>query len=94
MKRLKILMDASQVSDFRIGIDKVVRRGDRCFIAAREGATAQYAKMEVRSDVLTDKHRENFAKLTREQKMHMRNAVQHSPFLSDEGRAERLALLQ
>lgn len=93
MKRLKILMEASQVSDFRIGIDKVVRRGDRCFISAREGTTANYAEMEVRSDVLTDAHRANFAKLTPEQRVHMANVVRNTPFLSDEGRAERLALL-
>jgi hypothetical protein len=89
----KILMDASQISDFQVGVDRVIRRGNRCFIAQREGATAQYAGMEVRSDVITDTIRANFAKLTPEQREKMHDAVFHSPYLSMEGRNERLALL-
>jgi len=90
---MKHLMDASQISDFQVGVDRVVRRGNRCFIVARDGATATYKELEVRSDVLTDTIRANFAKLTPEQREKMHDAVFHSPYLSMKGRNERLALL-
>src|SRR5882672_8366805 len=86
----KLLLDASRISDFRIGTDKVIRRGTRCFIVSGgpdyRNSTASYADLEVKSDVLTDALRENFSKLTSEQRDKMRDAVWHSPYLSDEGR--------
>lgn len=88
----KILMEASQISDFQAGTDKVIRRGTRCFIVARDGATSQYKELEVRSDVLTDQHRANFAALNPVQRIRMYDAIKRNPYLSDEGRAERLAL--
>lgn len=93
MKRQKRLMDASAISDFRVGVDKVVRRGSRCFVVASDTATAQYAETEVRSDVLTDEFRANFAKLTPAQRILMAEHIRNTPYLSDEGRKERLALL-
>lgn len=86
---MKKLTEAWQVSDFQAGTDAVIRRGNRCFIVSNAGL---YKDVEVKSDVLTDEHRANFSKLDPVQRIRMYDAIQRNPYLSDEGRNERLAL--
>jgi len=85
------LLDAHQVSDFDLRTDRVVRRGDRTYIVDTSGLKAD---MEVSSDVITPEIKANLLKLTPEQKIKMKIAVQNTPFLSPDGMTERLAVLR
>jgi len=85
------LLSAQQISDFRVGTDKVVREGGKTYVVDTEGIRA---KIQVQSDILTPDVVANINKLSPEQKTKMLEAVQSTPYLSDEGRAERLALLK
>ncbi|MFH1110977.1 MAG: hypothetical protein V1790_17530 [Planctomycetota bacterium] len=89
--RSKKLMRADQISDFEVGRDEVVREGDRAFVVDTRG---ERARTEVQSDVLTPQWHENLAKLTPQQRIKMAEATRQSPYLSKEGKAERLALLE
>jgi len=91
----KKLLDAGAISDFRPGTDIVIRdeRG-RCFVHDTQGF---YADQEVKSDVLTDEWRENLEttwKTRPDWRIRMILATVHTPFLSEEGRAERLAAIR
>jgi len=81
------LMAVGQISDFRVGTDKVVRRGDRTFIVDSEG---QRAETEVQSDVMQPEHVENLRKLTPAQLDRMEQEIRNTHILSEEGRSERL----
>ncbi len=89
--RGKALLPAEAISDFRPGTDKVVRRGDRCFVVDTDGL---WADVEIQSDVLKPEYEANIDKLSPEQRRRMIEAVVRSPYLSDEGRFERLAALK
>jgi len=84
------LVDAQRVSDFDLRTDKVVRRGDHTYIVDTSGHKAD---TQVASDVITPEIEDNLKKLTPEQKAKMRIAIQNTPFLSAEGKSERLAIL-
>lgn len=79
------------ISDFDPSRDVVIRRGDRTFVVDKRG---EHAEVEVQSDVLTPEFRENIAKLNPQQRSRMAEEVRGSRYLSSEGRAERLALLE
>ena len=84
------LLGAHQISDLG-PTDKVVRRGDKTFVIDTQG---QRAPVEVQSDKLLPEYVENFKKLTPEQQQRMIAEVKITPFLSEEGRAERLEAFQ
>ena len=87
----KRLLTPQQISDFRVGIDKVVREGNKTFVIDTEGVRK---KVEVQSDVMTSEFAENVSRLNPEQKAKMIEQVETTPYLSDEGRAERLDILK
>ncbi len=86
-RRTRKLMTAGSVSDFEAGRDKVVREGDRTFIVDTRG---ERAKMEVQSDVFNEENKANLSKLNPSQLDRMKQEVQRTPYLSDEGKSERL----
>src|SRR3990167_5561617 len=85
------LLSARNISDFEVGRDQVVRRGDQTFVIDTTGLRAE---TEVASDVMTPEFEANIAKLRPEQRVRMTQEVRSSPYLSEEGRAERLAILE
>ena len=84
------LLPVHLVSDFRPGLDRVIRNADgRCFIRDSQGL---YADFPVMSDVLTDEYRANGRKLTDAQFLKMHDALVHhyqSGLMSLEGYEER-----
>lgn len=76
--------------DFRPGKDSVRRQGQQAVIVDSEGI---YADVPVDGDVLTDEGRQRLDKLDRRQAAIMFEVVRTSPFLSPEGRQERLSYL-
>jgi hypothetical protein len=84
------LLSARGISDFRIGVDKYIRRGKKCFVIDTEGI---FGDTEVECDFITPEIEANIAKLTPEQRQFMIAAVRSSPFVTDEGKRERLELL-
>ncbi len=91
IKRARKLLEPQQISDFRVGIDKVVREEGKTFVIDTEGVRK---KIEVQSDIMAPEFEENIKKLNPEQKAKMIEQVRTTPYLSDEGRAERLAVLE
>ncbi len=83
----KKLLSANAVSDFRPGIDSMVRRGRKCYIVDRDGL---YKEHEVVSDCLTLEIQEKFDKLSNKQAAVMFEVVLKTPYLSREGRMERV----
>jgi len=81
-------LGAIQISDFDPWTDKVVRLGHRTFIVS-----PSKADMEVATDVITPEVIANLKGLTPEQRIKMREAIKVTYFLSSEGKAERLAVL-
>ena len=82
------------VADFRPGVDEVRRHGHRVFVVDTEG---QYAPREVRPDEIAhmDRFHENAKKQTDMGKIH--HAMMHvsgTPYLSREGKEERIAALK
>lgn len=88
-KRQKKLLRPNQISDFRPGIDKVERRGDRTFVVDTQG---QRAPVEVEHDALTPEIEANIRKLPKERIAEYRAQTARTPFLSAEGKAERLKI--
>jgi hypothetical protein len=86
----KKLLSADRISDFQPGIDTVIRKGKQCFIHHIKG---EYADEEVKSDLITPEIIANLQKLSPEQKIKMIEAVRKTPYLSSEGRRERLQAL-
>ena len=82
------LMSPQQISDFRPGIDKVVRRNGKTFIEGKD-----YAPQQVVSDAITPAVEANLRKLPQNKLAQYRQETANSPYLSPEGRAERLAIL-
>lgn len=89
-RRGKQLLPATAYSDLRDGIDVVVRRGTRCFIVDPRG---EYAEIEVESDQLTPEGAERLRSLQKPHRSRMIQAILHTGFLSQEGKAERLFVL-
>jgi hypothetical protein len=91
-RRGKALPSVEAISDFRPGIDKVIRIGDRTFIHDSKGS---YADREVQSDKLTPEGAQKIRDLavsypTRFAEFRQTTAA--TPKLSPEGKAERLAV--
>ena len=84
-------MKAEQISDFQVGKHKVIRRGDKAFVVDPSG---EYADLEVENDVITQQWRDNIAKLTDKVLPGAIATTEQYPYLSDEGRRERLDLLR
>ena len=89
-KHSRRLLTPGQISDFDPSTDIVVRESNRTFVVDKSG---QRAKVEVQSDVITPEIVENLKKLTPEQKVKMAEAIKLTPYLSTEGKVERLAVL-
>lgn len=88
----KKLLRADHVSDFRPGIDRVERHKDgRCFVVDGHG---HYAPQQVQSDVMTPEIAANLRGLGDRQRGVMHQFVMQTPFLSEEGRIERLQVLR
>lgn len=81
---------AQGISDFRFGIDRVERRGGKAYVVDGEGC---YAPVEVVGDTLPPEWEANIAKLTELQAATMFEAVRLSPYLSHEGKWERMLTL-
>lgn len=84
------MIRADRLSDFEIGRDKMVRDGGRCFVIDLKGVRA---KIEVENDIMTPEFEANITKLKYDQKHKMIEAIRHTPYLSEEGRMERLKKL-
>ena len=82
------LLAAKNIADFRPGIDRVERRGDRTFVVS---GAEEYAPVEVRSDVMPADFAERLRAMSPDVRAKMLEATRTTPFLSPEGRAERLA---
>ncbi len=80
----------SSLSDFRPGIDKVVRIGARCYARDSRG---ELADVEVESDVLTPQVRASFENTSAESWGFKMVAVLSAASLSEEGRRERIEAL-
>lgn len=87
------VLPANAFSDFRMGIDRVVRHGDWCWIVPGDGPRS-YEPAQVLSDKLTDDGRRKLEALTPEQRRIMARVIQGTPFLSSEGKQERLEWLR
>ncbi len=81
---------ARNVLDFRPSADKVERREGKTFVVDTEQL---YAPLEVQSDAMPVDFVERVRALGPERAAKMFEAIRTTPFLSDEGRRERLAAL-
>ena len=86
----KIPPSVSSLSDFRPGIDKVIRVGSRCFVRDERG---KLADVEVESDVLTPQIQASFENTSAESWGFKMVAVLSAASLSEEGRRERIEAL-
>ena len=84
------LRPARAYVDFRPGIDRVVRRGERCFIVDGWG---QYAVVEVETDKLTPEKAAWYDSLEGRHRTGMVIATWGTCLLSREGKMERLAAM-
>jgi hypothetical protein len=87
----KKLLPANAISDFRPGVDRVERRGDKTFVVDGQG---QYAPREVQSDRMTPEVEASMRKLTPAQREMAIRQTATTPYLSEEGRKERLRFLR
>lgn len=88
-KAAQNLPTPDKISDFRPGLDRVERRGNRTFVVDLEG---QRAPVEVQHDALTEQTRANLYKLPLAKLGAYREITRATPYLSPEGKAERLAV--
>jgi hypothetical protein len=88
-RRGKKLLGAQQIGDFEQGRDKVVRQGDRTFVVDTKG---EHANIEVVSDVMTPENEANIRKLPVGKLAEYRQQTADTPYLSPEGKAERLRI--
>ena len=91
IKRVKKLLTPQQIADFDVSSDKVVRRGEKTFVI---DTTGQRADIEVASDIITPEFEANITRLTHDQRAKMFGLIRSTPYLSDEGRIERLGLIK
>ena len=87
----KKLLEASAITDFQRGRDVIIRKGDRTFVHDTQG---EHADIEVASDRLTPGYKANLFKLTPEQRKMAVEVTSSTPYLSEEGRQERLNILK
>ncbi len=80
-----------QISDFEVGRDVVVRKGGKTFVIDTQGLRADTL---VASDELTQKTIGNLQKLSGEQRGQAIESIRRTPFLSEEGKRERLDVLR
>jgi len=88
--RTRKLLPAKSISDFDLKSDIVVRRGERTFIVDQKGIRAD---VEVQSDVISADVKRNLANLTPEQQVKMAEEIRRTPYLSAEGKTERLTAI-
>jgi hypothetical protein len=81
------LLSVGALSDFEIGRDKVIRDGNRTFVVDTQGAKK---RVQVVSDVCTPEIEASMRKLPRERLREFRQLTLQTPYLSSEGKAERL----
>ena len=89
-KRVRPARPARNVLDFRPGADAVVRADGRTFVVDRGGL---YAPLEVDPDATPPGFVENVRALGPARAARMFEIVRMTPFLSPEGRRERLEAL-
>ncbi len=80
-----------QISDFEVGRDVVVRKGGKTFVIDTQGLRADTL---VVSDELTQTTIGNLQKLSGEQRGQAIESIRRTPFLSEEGKRERLDVLR
>lgn len=83
-------LTAQGINDFRFGIDRVERQGGKAFVVDGHGV---YAPVEVVGDALPPDWEARIAKLSDAQAATMFEAVRLSPYLSPEGKWERMLAL-
>ncbi len=89
-RRVRRLPFASEVMDFRVGIDTVVHENGRCFVRDTQGL---YADREVQSDILDATELASFEN-TAPDKINLKaQAVRLSALLTPEGRKQRIEAL-
>jgi len=91
IRPVRKLLSPQQISDFDIFRDKVIRRGEKTFVI---DTTGQRADIEVVSDVITPEFEVNTKALTFEQRQRMIREVRQTPYLSEQGKEERLTVLE
>lgn len=89
-KQKKGTLSAQGINDFRFGIDRVERHGDKAFVVDSEG---MYAPVEIDGDFMLPDYGDRIANLTPSQATTMYEATRLTPFLSREGKAERMQVL-
>ncbi len=82
------LLTPQQISDFRPGTDRVERRGDKTYVVSGD----EYAPVQVQHDALTPETEANLRKLPPERLEEFRSQTKETPYLSPEGKAERLKI--
>ena len=90
-KRQSKMGRAQNVGDFRPGLDRVERRAGKTYVV--DVAEKLYAPLEVRSDVMPADFVEKVQALGPERAAKMFEVIRQSPFLSEEGRRERMEAL-
>ena len=90
-RKAKPGITAQGISDFRQGIDRVERRGDSAYVVDTEG---QRAPVKVSGDVLGPEQAANLRKLNGAQLDRMAVEVESTPYLSAEGKKERLDFIR
>ncbi|HUU12186.1 MAG TPA: hypothetical protein VM182_00585, partial [Terriglobia bacterium] len=89
-RRPKTLLSADRISDFQIGRDRVERRGAKTFVVDTSG---EHAPIEVKHDAMEQAHIENLKKLNPAQLDRMEGEIRGTPYLSREGKTERLDVI-
>jgi hypothetical protein len=88
-RQSKSMVSADKISDFQTGRDRVERRGDGTYVV---DTTGQYAPVRVQSDVMTPEAADRIRNLPADKRAMARETTARTPYLSPEGRAERLAV--
>lgn len=89
---IRNLPSARSISDFRVGIDKVIAREDgRCFVRDGQGLLAD---VEVESDLMTERQVSNLRNTPTSLLGVVFQATVACPYLSDTGREQRLTVLR
>lgn len=81
------ILSASAISDFRPTTDRVIREDGKTLVRDTRG---EFADVEVTSDEFTPGNRANLEALPRGKFDIMEYVIERTPFLSAEGRRERL----
>jgi len=87
--RSKKLLRPDQISDFQVGRDKVERRGNRTFVVDTSGNNAP---VEVQHDAITPETEAKLRDLPTQRLEEFRTITEKTPYLSPEGKAERLKI--